>query len=314
MNAFRRMYLEYSYVTKVAKHVKINYDKLNEYICKIEVIKGDSWLNNIGFNLDKLTKEQMINFLLIYHSIGFSYFGTPKWNIHYNGKNYDGALGLIASFAKSFEKSYDMLDFNYLKNLSYDDFKLFLAGNIEIPMLYERYQNVINTANSVLENMNGNFYNYVKEIKEDVQLFDIIIDNFKSYEDKSIYKNKQIHFYKRAQLLVSDILHFLLKFSNDISYTNLIGAADYKIPQVLRDFGILEYDDVLSYYVDNQKLIPKDSQAEIEIRASTLYVIASITHKLNFKYASFDINDTIWQASQKNKCMKPYHRTRTTAY
>lgn len=310
MNIFKRMYLEYAYVVKISTHVQINYDKLNEYISKIKVVKGDSWLNNIGFCLENLTKEQMINLLLIYHSIGFSYFGNPKWSVNYDSESYDGALGLLVAFVKSFEESYDMLDLD----LSYDDFKMFLAGNIQIPMLYERYQNIIEIANVVCENMNGSFYDYIKDIKDDVHIFDIIIDNFKSYGDKAVYKNKQIHFYKRAQLLVSDILHYLSKYSNDINYSNLIGAADYKIPQVLRNLGILEYDDMLSYYVDNQKLIPRGSEAEVEIRASTLYVISEIASKLNNEYASFDINDTIWQEGQKNKDMKPYHRTRTTAY
>lgn len=314
MNIFQKMYLEYEYVTKISTCVQIDFVKLEEYAKKIHVEKGDSWLNKLGFGFENLTKEQMINFLVIYHSIGFSYFGDPKWSVNYNGKIYDGAIGLLSAFAKSFEKSYDMLDFKYLKNLSYDDFKIFLAGNTQIPMLYERYQNILDIARVVCDNMSGSFYNYVKDIKDDVQLFDIVISNFKSYEDKSIYQNKQIHFYKRAQLLVSDILHYLSKFSSDVDYSNLIGAADYKIPQVLRSLEILKYDKSLSYYVDNQKLIPKGSKAEVEIRAATLYVIANITRKLNYKYDSFDINDTIWLAGQKNKDMKPYHRTRTTAY
>lgn len=314
MNIFKRMYLEYAYVVKVSTHIQIDYDKLNEYATKIEVVKGKSWLNNIGFGLEKLTKEQMINFLLIYHGIGFSYFGTPKWSIKYDEKVYDGAVGLISAFAKSFEKNYDMLDFKYLKNLSYDNFKIFLAGNTLIPMLDERYQNIMDIAYVVCEKMNGNFYNYIKDIKYDVHLFDIIIENFKSYEDKAVYKNKQIHFYKRAQLLVSDILHYLSKYSKDINYSNLIGAADYKIPQVLRNLGILKYDDMLSHYVDNQELIPRGSEAEVEIRSATLYVLANIARQLNYEYASFDINDTIWQEGQKSKDMEPYHRTRTTAY
>ena len=108
--------------------------------------------------------------------------------------------------------------------------------------------------------MNGDFYNYIKDIYKDDELFNIIIENFDSFSDFRIYNDKKIYFYKLAQLLTSDILHireYLEKCSVD--YSNLLGCADYKIPQTLRAIGILEYNKELSNNIDNGKELEKGS-------------------------------------------------------
>ena len=37
-----------------------------------------------------------------------------------------------------------------------------------------------------------------------------------------------------------------------VDYSNLIGCADYKIPQTLRALGIVEYNEELSNIIDSQ--------------------------------------------------------------
>ena len=56
------------------------------------------------------------------------------------------------------------LNFNYLSQLSKEDFKILLKGNVEIPLLEERYNNLITLSKTVLNKMNGDFYHYVKNI------------------------------------------------------------------------------------------------------------------------------------------------------
>lgn len=41
--------------------------------------------------------------------------------------------------------------------------------------------------------------------KSAVKLLDILTSNFSNFQDHSIYKGHQIHFYKRAQILIADI-------------------------------------------------------------------------------------------------------------
>ena len=125
-----------------------------------------------------------------------------------------------------------------------------------------------------------------------------------------------IYFYKRAQLLVSDILHVRKLLENvNVDYSNLLGCADYKIPQVMRCLGMLEFNEILISKVDSLTEIPYGDEMEVEIRANNLVVIDYIYNKLNGKVSRMDINDYIWLLGQdKSKMVKPYHRTKTIYY
>ena len=79
----------------------------------------------------------------------------------------------------------------------------------------------------------------------------MIVNSFKTFKDERTYNGKTIYFYKLAQLLTSDILHIREYLENvKVDYSNLIGCADYKIPQTLRALGIIEYDYELSNIID----------------------------------------------------------------
>ena len=164
--------------------------------------------------------------------------------------------------------------------------------------------------------MQGNFYQYIKHITSDEELFKTIIKYFSCFKDERTYNNQTIYFYKLAQLLTSDILHIReQKEKIEVDYSHLIGCSDYKIPQVLRGHGILIYDDELSKIVDNGIEIPINSPYEVEIRASMITVIDIINKKLGYKYSSIDINDYIFMKKEdKSLKLKPYHLTRCTNY
>ena len=208
------------------------------------------------------------------------------------------------------------LDFKYLSALTYEEFGRILSGNIEIPLIKERYNCLIEVSKIVNQKMNNNFYEYTKHMNNDIELTNFLIDNFPSFVDVCEYKKKDIYYYKRAQLLVSDILHIKHEqLGVNVEYSNLIGCADYKIPQVLRDLQIVEYDTKLSELVDNKIPIDKGSIYEIEIRSTMLVVIDYIKNKSQNKYNAININDCLWiQGQDKNNIKRPYHRTRTTAY
>ncbi len=304
------------YVVRNASHVTINYEKLNEFANKLNIQGSSHWLNNFPFQMDSLSIEEVVNLLLIYHAIGFCYWGNPKWEVQYEGETYDGAIGLFAAFFKEIRKNKLFLDFEYLSSLTYEEFTRILEGNIQIPLIQERYNNLIEVSKIVNEKMNSNLYNYIQDINNDIELLNVIILNFPSFEDISNYKGNTIYLYKRAQLVVLDLLYLKQnKLGTVVDYSNLTGCADYKIPQVLRDLEITTYDNLLSSLVDNMDIIDKGSEYEIEIRSTLITVINYIKNKLNNKYNAITINNYLWlQGQNKNSNKKPYHRTKTTAY
>ena len=297
------------FVVSNSKYVKVNYEKINEIIDNGDLDNIGCWLNSNPFGLMEMDVKDIINFLLIYHTVGdFCFWGEPKWEVSTDIGVLDGSFAIM----------YLLLD-RYKNNGNFDmsllTFSTILDGNVEIPLLNERY-NFLVQMNNYLKKINGDFYDQVKNINSDKELFDYILDNFAYFKDESIYENEEVYFYKRAQLLVSDILHVReLKENIKVDYSNLLGCADYKIPQVMNSYGILEYSNELDRLLDSKTEIEKDSIYENEIRASVLVVINYIYEKLGKKVSRMDINDYIWGLGQdKSKMTKLYHRTRTTCY
>lgn len=311
-NMLEKILISSEYVNDNARDVKINRKSIKELIENYKFSNLKHWLIiNPGGILD-LDVSEIVNFLIIYGSINCCYWGNPKWTIKTKDGDLDGAFALIYALL-DLKKKKGYLDFT---KISFKEFENALKGNTEIPLLKERYQTLVSVSKVIKEKMNGDFYEFIKGINKDIDLFDVIINNFSTFKDERIYNGHTIYFYKLAQLLTSDILHIReLKEKVKIDCSHLVGCADYKIPQVLRGLGILEYSDTLSNIVDNKVLIPEGSIYEVEIRAGMLVAIDLIKKELENKVEAISINDFIWGLGQdKNIKFKPYHLTKTLSY
>ncbi len=72
----------YKYVCDNSKNVTINYTKIDEMINRIESSLATHWLDSNPFGLMDLDANSLIDFLLIYHTIGdYCFWGNPKWEI-----------------------------------------------------------------------------------------------------------------------------------------------------------------------------------------------------------------------------------------
>lgn len=299
------------YVMDNAKYVKIDYDKLDDFIQNIDCKNLKFWLSNNPYNIFELGIDNIVNFLLYFEAIDYSFWGNPKWTIETNLGFKDGSDALLYSLLNYFKES-KHIDF---LSINLEDFKHILKGNIEIPLIEERYNTLVEVSRIVNNKMNGNFYVAIKNIKKDTELLEFIISNFPSFKDERKYNGKTIYFYKLAQLLVSDILHLRELLERiEVDYSNLVGCADYKIPQTLRALEIIKYSPELEWVIDNKKEIKTSSKYEVEIRASTLVVIDYIKNKLK-GVSAIDINDYLFTFSKKVKTKaKTYHLCRNTNY
>ncbi len=191
------------YVMNNSKYVTINYEKLIDFITTIDSNGLKHWLSNNPYNIFDLGIKNVINFMLIFDSIDYSFWGTPKWTIDTELGEKDGSDALFYAMLK-FVKDKSLKD---LYDINYEEFKIMLKGNVEIHFIKERYETLKQISKIVKEKMNGNFYDYIYTISSDIELFKIIINSFSAFKDEREYDGKTIYFYKLAQLLTSDILH-----------------------------------------------------------------------------------------------------------
>lgn len=308
-NLLNRIKESSKYVSDNSKYVKINYEKIDEIIEGGEFNAIRYWLDTNPFNILDMNYRDIVNFLLLYHTIGdYCFWGDPKWEIDTEVGKLDGSYAIMYILINRFRNNNDM-------NMSYEEFADMLKGNVEIPLLKERY-NCLVEMNKYLDSIGKDFYDEIKDLKVDIDLLDYVVSTFSYFKDETNYNGVNVYFYKRAQLLVSDILHVRKMLENiEVDYSNLMGCADYKIPQVMNALGMLEYEYDLEYKLARKEELQEDSIEEIEIRANDLVVIDYIYEKLNREVCRMDINDYIWLLGQdKSKINKNYHRTRTIHY
>lgn len=98
--------------------------------------------------------------------------------------------------------------------------------------------------------------------------------NMSGFRDEAIYKGKKVYFYKRAQILAVD-LACALQCHPDFKETfsgqeHITMFPDYRVPQILREMGILEYSDTLEIFIDSKATMAFSSELEVEIRGATV--------------------------------------------
>jgi len=268
--------------------------------------------------------EKDTQLILVEDSVNFCFWaekGKDKWQVEWPKGNIvaGGWYGLLACFKRAKAENIHILDAKYLSEITIDDVKRFFrsSSNSEIPLINKRRENLVETGKVLLKKYDGEFVNAIEELGFDaVNIIKLVVENFPSFRDIAKYEGEDVFFLKRAQILANDI-SYLSKNGKKVNIKNLdklSAFADYKIPQMLRNAGILVYSDELAEKVDNYVLIPKDSREEVEIRAATIWGIELIRQEIP-KFKASEIDNALWLLSQdQTKVSKPYHRTYTIYY
>ena len=305
------------FVVNNSKYVKIKEENIENAINLVTNNEKKSWLNSDLLDLNKYSQNQIIMYLILCESLNFCYWDSDiKWKIEYKGEWYSGSLGLFYGISKAIQNGYDLLNIDYLEKMTIEQLDEILKGTTSIPLLEERYE-IIKQLVQELKNIDD--LSKALDSNNDIELLNNIINNFSNFNDISIYKGKKVYFFKRAILLVGDLIENVKSIKEKVKNdSNMLGCADYKIPQVLRHLGILEYNEELAQIVDSKQQLKHDSEMEIEVRANMLYALELIKNKLHQKgieMNSTQIDNILWLLS-KNKEFKakPYHLTRTIYY
>ena len=304
---------DFKYIVDNSKYVRIDEAKIDDFVQKMDNIKYQHWSHEYDL---KLNEKEWILLCLIIESMNFCFWKEPKWKVQHNNEIITGSNALFCSVVKEVKRNKEFLNLDYLNQLNYDNFiKIFEGIEGECPYLKKRYKNFKDSIKYLKKN---DFYGEIFSIKSDIELINYIVSHFKSFDDKSIYKNKVIHFNKRATLLANDFYYMSPTIrENVLDMNHLSGCADYGIPRTFRDYGLMIYNDELASRVDNKKLIPHDSEMEIEIRGNMLYLIERIKEKLHKKgidINSVELDNIIWLMGKKMKNRSNSHHTITIYY
>ncbi|HLW00513.1 MAG TPA: queuosine salvage family protein [Ktedonobacterales bacterium] len=271
--------------------------------------------------------ERTLNWVLLLDALNFCFWGEanqPRWMVEYGGQTYNGYMAEAASLTRALDEGYPLWDAAYLAELSEADLRQIFRpapGMPEIPLFAERLANACEVGRVLLSNYGGQFARAVEAAGGSaVALARSIIQDFASFQDVSMYDGAPVRFYKRAQICVADI-HGIFGGEgwgklDDLDQLTIF--ADYKLPQVLRQEGVLVYGADLAARVDRLELLPPNSPEEVEIRAATIWAGELLRRALSahgINALASEIDYYLWTLGQTpSPYERPYHRTRTMYY
>lgn len=312
-------------VIENSEYVHFNLDKISEVseLVKNQIAEGVSgeeaavggFTGNYNNDVQLAFIRDVVNFCF------WAEKDQPKWQIEWpKGETVaGGAYCLNACFKRALAEKIPILEAEYLAKMKMSEAQNFFrsSNDAEIPLVKKRLENLNETGRILQKRFHGHFINVLNLARRDaIELVRLIFDNFPSFRDVSKYRGRSVYFLKRAQIVAYD-LSYLKKneHSEKLHHLDQLTAfADYKLPQILRMFGLTVYSNKLAEKVDGFLLIPAGSREEIEIRAHTIWGIELIRQELK-KYSSGQIDNALWFLSQDlSKQSKPYHRTYTKFY
>jgi len=188
----------------------------------------------------------------------------------------------------------------------------------ELMGLYARAWNDLGA--DLIARFDGSFLDLIAAADRSIgQLIEILSEQ-PFFRDVSDYRGREVPFYKRAQILASDLS---LAFGrsgpgrfDDIDRLTIF--ADNLVPHVLRLDGILSYERELSERIERGELIEGGSEEEVEIRACAVHAVELIVAALTeggSRVTAREIDCLLWNRGQSPVYKQtPRHRTRTVFY
>ena len=309
------------FVVKHSRQVKINQAAVERLAKKIKGQPLPAWDTTNHFTG---TPQKTVQYIFLLDSLNFCFWadkGQPRWTIAHNAKQVNGYFALALALKKALKK-YPLLDANNLAKISRQDLAdIFAASNGQTIPLFEKRLAIARQTGSILaKKYNGQAINVIKAANKNAgKLIELVLRDFPSFRDTAVFNGKKIYLLKRAQILAGDIWGALggqgLGEFKDID--RLTCFADYKIPQILHYFGVLEYTPQLLQKIKNETLLTASSREKVEIRANTIWAVEMLKKdlaKLGRNLPSFQIDWILWNMAQKIKMPEPYHKTRTIYY
>ncbi len=321
------------WVVKHAAHAWINEDQVGhvsaQLLARYTPTTEPVWYDRFHFHDGT---GRTVNWLLLLDALNFCFWaekGQPRWRIDYHGEILDGYWAEAASLTRAIEEGIALWDAEYLSTMSREDlvyvFRSVPAADgsfgERIPLFDARLAHVREVGCVLLERYNGQFAHAVEKAGGSaVNLALLLAQEFTSFRDVAIYRDQEVRFFKRAQICVADLYGAFggKRWGAFTDLDKLTIFADYKLPQVLRHYGVLEYDPRLAERVDNQELLQAGGEEEVELRAATIWTCELLRREMSRAsgraITAVEVDQLLWYLGQNSSEMRPYHRTRTIFY
>jgi hypothetical protein len=137
------------------------------------------------------------------------------------------------------------------------------------------------------------------------------LSSWEAFADVSVYRERSVPFFKRAQLAAADVDRSGLARFEDRA--QLTAFADNLVPHVLRVDGVLQLDLELEERIEVEQLLPHGSPGEVELRACAVHAVELLAAASGLAPAQIDA--ALWNRGREPRYKAiPRPRSRNTAY
>jgi hypothetical protein len=303
--------------------VKINEEKINDFIKQKSDLFSSvpSWAS-CHFNPNDFDFESTLGFVFVVDALNFCFW--PYERILNKSKEDFEYGDLVNNTLHTLKTDPNFFTAERLINLTQEELcKNIFSNEKEFPLLDERTRSLRELGTFIKNKHESKFANFLKSCGNDcVKIVEGIVAGVSTFRDETIYKGKQIFIYKRAQILSADLYYMCSELHKPIYLSNadaLTMFADYRVPQVLLDLGIMEYESNLENKILNKEEVQPNSHEEIELRACTIISVEMIKNAINKQFGkkilSLEVDYILWNVGEeRRKELKPHHRTLTIFY
>ncbi|KAF6159777.1 hypothetical protein GIB67_030035 [Kingdonia uniflora] len=263
-----------AWVANNSSHVIVDSSGLEKVVDTFEEIPKKEW-NFEGihyFDNGPLT----VQYLLVLDAMNFCFW--PDKDLNYD----DLALGL----KNALENDSSVLDADRIQTYTGPQLRELLKWPRPLPLEDERVR-LLHEVGMVLENnFGGKAANLLESCgKSAASLVSLITRHFPGFRDHSVYKGHQVFLYKRAQIFAADLWGAFKGQGygefNDIGSITIF--ADYIVPAVLRQLGVLKYSSELASIIESNNVIASGTEEEIELRACSIFAVEKMRELIKEK-------------------------------
>lgn len=272
--------------------------------------------------------ETVLDYLLVGNTLNFQFHRRGDSGVYarrYKGETVRGAFAMWASLTQALESGHPVTDGAFLADLDRGTVAQMFAGDPPIPYLADRHRVLSHVGENLLDVADGRFHRAIpaedpiRPFDDGEGLVEWLAATFPAgYGDVRTLDGRRVPFLKKAQLAVALLAG---RFADSDHYDvtgldDLTVFADYVVPAILREYGVLEYDAMLAPRVDEYEPIPENSRMEVEIRAATVVagdrILETLARDYGLQTTAVHLDYALWETGRDQGLA--LHKTATTAY
>jgi hypothetical protein len=286
------------FILKNFKNYQLKLIEIDE--AKIKDIKINKKIAYFGIKefKNKLPRiKEIDNFIFVVRVLDFRLWEYPHNWFYRNEKGFFGLL----------ERVKDLFNYN-LNKVNFKDFRKIISPKENQSLALLRYKLFKQSINWLNKNYQQNFANYFEENKNPYN-FCLNLMRLKKFQD--YWQN--FYFLKPNQLLYYEYIlakNLEKRFTDELEQLTIF--ADYKIPQVLINSGIINLEKNSLIKIQNNNIIKRGSKLENELRISS--IIAGEIISKNLKIPVYLVDNILWYLSHKINLKIPYPKIKTIFY